>query len=138
MDGTDSRCLTLGRIRRQRLLRNYNLRIILQLVETAVGDDVSWIDARNRSVAGVGYPGLNIPDLCRVVLDEINKRGLAVVLNGGSRDQSDTLFGIEQKPGIHKLVGKQCIVLVIEKRPHLHGPSCGVDLIVEGKEFAGS
>ena len=66
----------------------------------------------------------------------INKRGLAVVLNGRSRNQRDTLFGIHQQPGIHELVGKERVVLVIEERAHLHGPGGGIDLIVEGKELA--
>src|SRR5208283_4258219 len=50
----------------------------------------------------------------RVILNDINKRRLPVVLNGGGRNQSNALQGVHQQPGVYKLIGKKRVDLVIE------------------------
>ena len=56
-----------------RLLGDDDLRIILQLLETAVGDNVSRVDARHGGHAAIGTPGLDVADLRRAILNDIDE-----------------------------------------------------------------
>src|SRR5208282_3399664 len=136
MDGTGSRGLTLARGSGQRLLGNYDLRVILQLVKTTVGYNVSRVDAGHRRVATVGDAGLDVANLGRVILNDIDECSLAIMLDGRRRNYRDTLQSVYQQPRIHELVGEEGIVFVVEERPHLNRASGGVDLVVEGEELA--
>src|SRR5580704_3843127 len=135
MAETGSRGLTLARSGGQRLLGNYDLRIVLQLVKAAVGNHVRWIDTFDGGLTGIRDAWLDVADLGGIILDDVDKRGLAIMLNGRGRNQSDSLQGIHQQSGVYELVGKQRVVLVIEERPQPDRPCGGIDLVVEGKEL---
>src|SRR5208282_6708537 len=136
MGATGSRGLTLARGGRKRLLGDHDLRIVLQFVEATVGDHVSRIDAGHSGQASIGDASLDVADLRRVILNDINKRRLPVVLNGGGRNQSNALQGVHQQPGVYKLIGKKRVVLVIEERTHLDSAGGGIDLVIEGEELS--
>src|SRR5580704_1814775 len=83
-----------------RLLGNYDLRVVLQLLKAAGGNYVSWIDAFDGGLTGVRDARLDVADLCRIVLDQVDKSGLAVMLNGGGRNQRDPLQRLHPQPGV--------------------------------------
>src|SRR5580658_1780764 len=136
MGETGSRGWTLARSGGNWLLGNDDFRIVLQLVKAAVGNDVAWIDALDGGLAGIHNAWRDIADLGGVILDYVDKRGLAIMLNGRGRNQRDSLQGGHQQPGVYELIGKQGIVLVVEKRPQPDRTRGGIDLVVEGQEFS--
>ena len=65
------------------------------------------------------------------VLNHKDKRHIAVVLDGGGGDQDHVLQRIHQQAGIHKLVGKERVVFVVEERAQFQRAGGGVDLVVD-------
>src|SRR5208282_2995851 len=110
---TGSRRWTLARRSGQRLLGNYDLRVVLQFLKAAGGNHISRINARDRSLPSVRDPSLDVADLGCVILDEVNKCGLPVVLNGGGRNQRNSLQSVHHQLGIYELIGEQGIIFVI-------------------------
>src|SRR5271156_1768581 len=137
MGETGSRGWTFAGSTRKRLLGNRDLRIVLQLVKAAVCNDVPGVDAFDSGLPGVRDTWLDVANLSRAILDEVNECGLAIMLNGGSRNQRDPLQSVHQQPGVHELVGEQTVVFVIEERPQLHRTCSGIDLVVEGQQLSG-
>src|SRR5271163_3678041 len=89
MGGTDSRGLIPRGGSRLRSFGNDDLGVILQLVKTAVGYNITRVDAGNRRLAPIRYAGLDVTDLSGVILNEIDERNLAIMLNrrgGNERD----------------------------------------------------
>src|SRR5580704_8847490 len=137
MGETGSRSWALARSTRKRLFGNRDLRIVLQLFKAAVCNNVPGVDAFDSSLPGVRDTWLDVAYLSRAVLDEVDERGLAVMLNGGSGNQRDPLQSVHQQPGVYELVGEQSVVFVIEERPQLHRTCSGIDLVVESQELSG-
>src|ERR1700685_4769649 len=94
------------------LVRNDDCSIVLQLIEAAVGDNVSRIDAVNLGYPAVGNSRLYAAHMSEIVLDHIHKRCLAILLNGGCRNQRHSLQCIHQQMGVNKLVLGELIILV--------------------------
>src|ERR1035437_3492564 len=69
------------------LIRNYDRRVLLQLIEAAVGDNVSRIDAVNLRHTAVRNSRLYAAHMRDIVLDHIHERRLAILLNGGGRSE---------------------------------------------------
>src|SRR5580700_1485619 len=136
MGATGSRGLALAGCSGKRLFGNYDLRIILQLVKAAIGHHIAGVDTRHRGHIRVSDTRLDITNLRRVVLDNVYERRLAVVLNGGGRNQRDSLQGVHQQPGVYELVGKQRAVFVFEEGSHLDRAGGGIDLVIEGQQFS--
>src|SRR5580692_843148 len=91
-----SRSGTLASGTWKRLFGNRDLRIVLQLFKTAVGNDVPGINAFDGGLAGVCDAWLDVANLSDAVLDEIDECGLAVMLNSGGRNQRDPLPCVHQ------------------------------------------
>src|SRR5579863_961102 len=127
MGETDSRSGTLTRSTRKRLFGNCNLRIVLQFFKAAVSNNIPEVDAFDSSLPGVRDTWLDVANLSRAVLDEVDECSLAIMLNGGGRNQRDPLQSVHQQPGVHELVGEQTVVFVIEERPQLHRTCSGID-----------
>ena len=62
----------------------------------------------------VGNPRLDAAHVSEIVLNHIDKRCLAILLNGRRGNQRHSLQRIHQQPRIYKLVGEERIVLVVE------------------------
>ena len=73
MVATGSRGLTLSGSGRLRLLGNYHLRPVLQLLKTAGSNHVSRVNASHGGLPRVRYPDLDVADLGRVILNEVDK-----------------------------------------------------------------
>jgi hypothetical protein len=70
-------------------------------------------------------------------LNHIHERCLAILLNGGSRNQRYPLQRIDQQPRVYKLVWKECGVLVAKDSAPSYCPGRGVDLIVQRQQLSG-
>src|SRR5580658_9966227 len=123
-----------GRLGR-RLVRNRDRSLVLQLIEAAVGDNVSGIDAVNlRDPAGCNSR-LDAAHVSDIVLNHIHERCLAILLNGGSWNQRYPLQRIHQQPGVHKLVWKERGVFVGEDGARFDCPGRGVNLVIERQQL---
>jgi hypothetical protein len=78
----DSLRFAPARFGRGRLVRNNDRSIVLQLIEAAVGDNVSWVDAFNLCYTAVGDPRRYAAHVSEIILNQIDKRRLPVLLNG--------------------------------------------------------
>ena len=110
--------------------------LVLQLVKAAVGYDIAGVDAGHLSGIAVGDAGLDGPHLGDIILQDVDKRCIAIVLYGGCRYQRDAMKGIDEQARIHELIRIKGIVLVGEGSACLDGTGGGVNLVVEGDEAA--
>src|ERR1700733_4753802 len=110
---------------------NYDLGVVLQLVEAAGGDNVSGIDAVNLCRAGVSDSGLYAALVSDIILNHIDERGLAILLNGWGRNQCHACQRVHKQARVYKLVWEECIILVVENRPRFYRAGRCVNLIVE-------
>src|SRR5579871_5387027 len=115
MGETDSRRVTLTCSRRKLYFRDRHFGAVLQLLKAAVSNNVSGMDPLNRDHAGIGDSSLHIRHLRLTILDDINKSDIAVVLYRGIRNQNLVRKRLYCQPGIHELVGKQSLILVIKR-----------------------
>ena len=118
------------------LIRNDDLGVVLQLLKAAVGDHVSGIDAVNLRHTAICNSRLDAAHMSDAVLNHVHERCLAVVLDGGGGDQRHPLQRIHQQPGVHKLVGEERVVLVVEDGSRFHRARRRVNLVVEGQQLA--
>src|ERR1700722_9669960 len=127
------RCIRCRRIR-GRSVRYDDLSVVLQLIETAVGYNVRGIYAFNLSYAAVCHARRDAAHMSDIVLNDIDKGCLPILLNGGGRNQGNSLQSIHQQAGIYKLVGEERIVAVRKKRPPFYSSSGSVDLVIESQQ----
>ena len=66
-----------------------------------------------------------------IVLDDIHERCLAILLNGRCWNQRHPLQRIHQQPRVNKLVGEECIILIVEDGSCFYRPRRSVNLVVE-------
>ena len=78
----DSLRFAPARVGRGRLVRNDHRSFVLQLIEAAVGDNVSRVDAFNLRYTAVGNPRRYAAHVSEIVLNQIDKRRLPILLNG--------------------------------------------------------
>ena len=122
-----------GRLVRS-FVRNDDRGVVLQLIEAAVGDNVSRIDAVNLRHTAVGNSRLYAAHVSDIVLNHIHERCLAILLNGGCWNQRHPLQRIHQQPRVNKLVGEKRIILIVEDGSCLYRPRRSVDLVVERQQ----
>ena len=133
--GTASRGVTFA-VAGAALTGHVDLVSVFQLVEGAVGDLVAGIDAVHLRLAVIGDAGLDRALVDHAVLEDVDEEALAVLLDGGGRDQRRALEGLDQQTGVDKLVGEEAQVVVGEAGAHLDGAGGGVDLVVQREDFA--
>src|SRR5581483_12303514 len=114
MGATDSRRVGLARTSRQCLLRNRDLRSVLQLFKAAVGHNFAFVHALDRGFPGLGNAGLYISYLSLGILYHVNERGRPVMLNRGTWQQDLVVEDLHSQPRIHKLVRIKLAMLVLE------------------------
>ena len=105
--------------------------VILQLVEAAGSNDVSRVNAFHLGDAAVGYAGLYAAHMSDIVLNYVHERCRAILLNGRCRNQGHALQSVHQQTRIHKLIGKERVVLIGKDSPRFHGSGGRVDLVIE-------
>src|ERR1700694_3200288 len=105
MGETDSWSYALRRVRRSRQsdIGQRDLGAILKLFKAAVSNYVSRLQPFYGCLALVGVTHLDRPHHRLVVLDEEDKVGAAVVLNGGGRDERLLLERLHQQARVHEL-----------------------------------
>jgi hypothetical protein len=116
--------------------RNDNLRVVLELVEATVGDNISGFNSFYLREPVIGDPNLDVLQMGDVVLNDVHERCLAVLLDRRRRNQSYSFEGFHQQPRIDKLVRKQREIIIVESRAHFHRPRRGVDLVIESQQLA--
>src|ERR1700733_16304252 len=137
MGGTDSRGVALGGVLKHWMLGDDDLRSILQLLKAAGRQLISGVDAFYGRHAMIGNARVDVLHLRRTVGDDINERCLPVVLNGGSRNQGHAMLRGNEQAGIHELIREQAVVTVIKESTKLDGAGGGIDLVIQGEQFAG-
>src|ERR1700722_2395115 len=115
-------------------LRNGNLRVVLELVEAAVGNHISGINSVHLREPVIGYASLDVLQMGDVVLNDVDKGCLAVLLNGRRRNQGNSFQRFYQQPRIDKLVREQREIIIVENRAHLHRPSRGINLVIQSQQ----
>ena len=70
--------------------RNGNLRVILELVETTVRNNISGFNPFHLREAVIGHSGLDVLQVGDIVLNDIDKLCLAVLLNRRRRNQGNS------------------------------------------------
>ena len=129
-------CVTSVGASRRGLVRNYDLGVVLQLIEAADGNDVSGIDAVNLCRAGVGDTGLNAALVSDIVLDDVDERRLAILLNGWARNQGHASQRVYKQARVYKLIWEERIMIVVENRARFYRAGRCVNLIIDGQELA--
>src|SRR5271154_4702025 len=122
-----------------RRLLDGNLHAILKFVESRDGDHIAGVHSLHGRVAAIGGPdrdGLNRGGL--IGLHDIYERALGIALDGRRGNQRGILLGIHQKPRVHKLVWEESGIGVFKDGLQFYGAGGGVNLIVQGQQFAGS
>ena len=71
-----------------------------------------------------------------IILNHIDERRLAILLNGRSRNQRHPPQCVHQQPRVDELVREERIVFVVEEGSPFYRPGRRVDLIVEGQQNA--
>src|SRR5881227_1436292 len=93
--------------------------------------------AQTNAVAG-GLRDGDGTDLHGVIAaHRIDVSSLRPTLNGGSRDDRQIVFRIDEKVHVHKLIGEESVVRIVKDGLQLVGAGGGIDLIVDGKKLAG-
>src|ERR1700733_659529 len=138
MGGTDSRGVALGVLLGYRLLRDDDLRAVLQLLKAAGCQLVAGVDAFYRSLSGIGDAGVDVRHLRNAIRDDINKGCLSVVLDSRGRNQDHAMLRGDEQAGIHELVGKQAAVAVVKQCTKFESAGCGINLIVQSEQLARS
>ncbi len=82
MDAKDSRSSTpTGGADRNRFIGDGNLRSILELVEAAIGENISRINTSDLRRVSVSYSCFDVFQVGDIILDHVHKRHLTVMLN---------------------------------------------------------
>jgi hypothetical protein len=81
MDAMDSMRFAPAGAGGDRRVRNHR-NVVLQLIEAAVGDNVPGIDAVNLREPAVRNSRLYAAHMSEIVLNDVDERCLAVLLNG--------------------------------------------------------
>src|ERR1700733_8785556 len=108
MDATDSwssrGCVGRGLTARPwwRAFRDVHFGVSLQLLETAVGDNVSRINSFYRGKIPVRLPDLDVAHQRSPILNDVYERCLAVVLNGGSGNYCHAVERVYQQPSVYE------------------------------------
>src|ERR1700722_11425202 len=116
--------------------RNRNLRVVLELVEATVGNNVSGINSFHLGEPVVGYSNLDVLQVRDVVLNYVDKRCLAVLLNRRRRNQGNSFERFHQQPRIDKLIREQREIIIVENRAHFDRPRGGVNLVIQSQQLA--
>jgi len=134
MVATDSLDWTLACRRGLRLLGNHDGELFCSFSKLLLQSRLR-IDAFDRRVAAIRHSKLDVADLRFVILDQVNKRRLAVMLN--------LEVGINVTPSsvftssfVFTNCWEQSVVFVIEARPHFDRAGGGIDLIVERQQLS--
>ena len=114
-----------------------DLGVILQLVEATVSDDIAWVDAFHLGFTCVGDSRLYVAHVCDIVLNHVDKRSLAILLNGRCRNQRHALQRIHQQTRVYELVREKRIILIVELRSPFHRAGRRINLVVERDQLAG-
>ena len=64
-------------------IRNHDRRVVLQLFEAAIGDDVSRIDTFDLGEPVIGHSRFDLVDVRDVIFEHIDEGSLAILLNRG-------------------------------------------------------
>src|SRR5208283_3462956 len=112
-----------------RLVGNNDRGVVLQLIEAAVGNDVARNEAVNLGCTAVCHARFNAAHVREIALNHVHKRCLTILLNGGGRNQRHSLQCIHEQAGVYKLIGEECVVLVVEERAAFDSASRGVNLV---------
>src|ERR1700683_373128 len=78
------------------IVRDGDCGVLLQFVEVAVGDNVAWTDPSHLGETGLGNSRRHIAQVSDIVLNYINERCRAVLLNSRRRNLRYTLQRIHQ------------------------------------------
>src|ERR1022692_4854506 len=113
----DSRSICLDRALRIRWLRDDNLASGLQLIKTAGCYHFPWIDSRDGGDAVVRNAGGDVAYACHALRNHIKECHRAIVLNGCCGNKCHSLLRVDKQPGVHKLVGEQRSIPVVEESP---------------------
>src|ERR1700733_9401109 len=116
--------------------RNGNLRVVLELVEATIGNNISRFYSIHLREPVIGYSSLDVLQVGDIVLNNVDKRCLAVLLNGRRRNQGNPIERFHQQPRIDKLVREQREIIIVENRAHLHRPGRGINLVIQSQQFA--
>src|SRR5271165_6605876 len=111
-------------------------RVVLQLVEAAIRNDISRVDAFHLRESVVSCSRLDVVQMSNVILNNIHKRSLAILLNGRRRNQGHTFQGLHQQPRINELVWEQSEIVITKNRAHLHRSRGGVNLVIQSQQLA--
>ena len=112
---------------------------VLKLVLAVNDDDVSCIDAaaQANTVAG-GLSDANRTDFDGVIAAHgVDIRSLRSALDGWRGHDREIVLGVDEQVHVHKLIGKERIVAIVENGLQLVRAGGGIDLIVNGKKLAG-
>ncbi len=134
MGETGSRCIALIVRGKNFGFRNDDFGVVLQLLEAAVGDDISGVESLHLGHSSLGDARFYVMDVGDVVLDEENIRLIPIVLDGRGGDEDDVFERVQKQTGIDELVGKERVGLVLKEGAQFEGSGGGVDLIVGGLE----
>src|SRR5579862_6004106 len=122
--------------RREGNIGNGDCGPVLQLLETAVGDYISRLDSLNSSLPLVGPTRLDRTGHRFATLKQINEGCISVVLDGRGWDQHLVVKSCDQQTRIDELVREELTFRIIEARAQLDRACRGVDLVIDGGEFA--
>ena len=108
----------------------------LQFVDSVDDDRVAGRDpAADRGVVSLGQLDLDLSHLDRFVrFDGVDKGRLGAALDRGGRDDHGVVKGIEQKPGVDKLIREERIVLVWKQGLDPDRPRRRIDLVVDRQD----
>ena len=136
MERTDSRSGAPGAVSCGGFGGNDDFGVVLQFIETAVGQHVAGGDTGDFGDAGIGNDRLNNAHVGDIVLNHVDEGCLAVVLDRGGGNQRGAVMGINEKADIDEFIGEERSVLVVERGAGFYGAGGRVDLIVEGEQQA--
>lgn len=116
-----------------------DLAAVLQLVLPVDDDEFAAVETgaeANEISSGLCQSdGPNLDGVVRI--DGVHVGALGPALDGGGGHDDQILLNVDEKMNIHKLIGEEQVLAVVEDGFELVSAGSGVDLVVDGEKFTG-
>src|SRR6266700_506584 len=125
-----------SRSSRRSLVRNY-LGTFLQFVLTVRDDKFSGLQTVAHAYRATGrLSHRDVMDFDDIARDDIHVRTLRTPLNCGQWNQTKIALGVHKEMSVHKLVGKETAIFIVEDGFQFVCAGGDINLVVDGKKFA--